>query len=334
MQDGRNIVNLEIFLAKMKEITYEENRPFSYKDFLSFDHNGITYKYRHGTIRNIFSILKNQGLIDIAFKSFITFYTLSGAKFNKPMTEPHGGATSDSLTFRQNELLHLLLTVPMDKPGIHDIRLHFKSNGLWSILPLFSDSRNLIQNIDLKSNEDVTLHDIDLGDFVIKLVVHKTDIVSVMIACTESPISIDLEGMAKLTSGLVRAEERLQNVINEYIRLNLRNSKLSATSLLCTDSIPNHLSWTVTMWHFGFDSLTEYSGQRFHISWGNALKVFRVYSKEFTNKKKIRIRKESQEYPNKPWTNAFAEKMKIIGDSGPNYYNMKFNQSLIGWLLP
>ena len=32
------------------------------------------------------------------------------------------------------------------------------------------------------------------------------------------------------------------------------------------------MSWTVTMWHFGRDSLTEYSGERFHITWEEGIK--------------------------------------------------------------
>ena len=64
------------------------------------------------------------------------------------------------------------------------------------------------------------------------------------------------------------------------------------------------------MWHFGQDSLTEYTGERFEISWGDGLKLFRIYSKEYhQNKKKMRIRKETQEYPNKPLKEAFMDKI-------------------------
>ncbi len=36
-----------------------------------------------------------------------------------------------------------------------------------------------------------------------------------------------------------------------------------------------------TMWHFDRDSLTEYRGERFHLSWREGLKVFRIYSKRY-----------------------------------------------------
>ncbi len=68
------------------------------------------------------------------------------------------------------------------------------------------------------------------------------------------------------------------------------------------------------MWHFGQDSLTEYTGERFEISWGDGLRVFRIYSKQSKNKKKMKIRKEVQETPNKPHGEAFRDKMKKVND--------------------
>jgi hypothetical protein len=49
--------------------------------------------------------------------------------------------------------------------------------------------------------------------------------------------------------------------------------------------MPNHETWIVTMWHFGKDSLTGYTDERFEILWKDGLKVFRIYSKEYRNKK-------------------------------------------------
>ena len=109
-------------------------------------------------------------------------------------------------------------------------------------------------------------------------------------ACSQSQIPISLEGFARLTSGLTRLEERLNRVREEYIRLNLNNNKTSS-SILPGSAIPSCMSWIVTMWRFGRDSLTEYSGERFHITWEEGLKVFRIYSKGL--KKKIKIRKKT-----------------------------------------
>jgi hypothetical protein len=85
--------------------------------------------------------------------------------------------------------------------------------------------------MDLKSNRDIILKDINLKEFVIKPTIHKTDTVSVAIACSESPIPINLEGLAKATSGITRVEERLQRVIDEYIKQNLKSWKVSSHPL-------------------------------------------------------------------------------------------------------
>jgi hypothetical protein len=48
------------------------------------------------------------------------------------------------------------------------------------------------------------------------------------------------------------------------------------------------------------------------MSWGNGLKLFRIYSKEYENKTKLRIRKDIQEYPNKPLKEAFMDKISSL----------------------
>ena len=80
--------------------------------------------------------------------------------------------------------------------------------------------------------------------------------------------------------------------------------------------IPNHMTWIVTMWHFGQDSLTEYTERRFEISWSDGLKLFRIYSKDYKNKKKMRIRKETREYPNKSLKEAFMDKISSTEEEG------------------
>ena len=67
------------------------------------------------------------------------------------------------------------------------------------------------------------------------------------------------------------------------------------------------MSWTIKMWHFGKDSLTGYSGEKFEITWEDSLKLFNIYSKEYGNKK-MKVRKEIQEYPNKSLECALMDK--------------------------
>lgn len=306
-------MTLELFLKRMRQIVYEEQRPFSFPDFLSFDHNGIRYKFDHGTIRNYFSILKKQGKIEHLYTTSVAFYTITGVKVGKPITHyGAGGYNGFVFSHKTHRFSQYVESLPMDRAGVHNIRLRFTAKGLWKISPLYSVSEHLIKNVDMKSNKDIVLYNMDFKDHLIKTTIHKTDTVEVIVACSENQILLDLLGLARLNSSLTRLEERLQRVIDEYLKLNLR-SNIASSSLEAKYSIPDHMSWTVTMWHFGRDSLVTYRGEMFEITWRDALGVFnRVYSKEFRNKKKVLIRKEIQEYPNKPLCEAFLDKIQEV----------------------
>jgi len=200
----------EIILMKMTDIVFVDKRSFCYWDFLSFEYEGQPYKFKHGTIRNIFSKLQKNGDIEYEYKSGPTFYTLPGVKFGKPITVNHtegihsSSAGRHHLTQKQRTFLQCLREIPMDKHAIHDIRLSFTFNHLWSILATSSPSSPLIKNIDSCSNKDITLYDIDLGDHIVKTTVHNTDTVSVIVACTLNPIPINMFGLVKLSSSLAR----------------------------------------------------------------------------------------------------------------------------------
>jgi len=52
-----------------------------------------------------------------------------------------------------------------------------------------------------------------------------------------------------------------------------------------------HKIWSITLWHLGRDSLSEYSREVFHCKWDIAEKItLRIYSKELTNGKKKKRR--------------------------------------------
>ena len=76
--------------------------------------------------------------------------------------------------------------------------------------------------------------------------------------------------------------------------------------------VPDHGSWIVTMWHFGGDSITEYTSDKFCVTWNvgeNAL--VRAYTKDMKEKGK-RIRLERQEYPDKNFADAIEEKLNPL----------------------
>ena len=143
---------------------------------------------------------------------------------------------------------------------------------------------------------------------------YKTNTVSVIVACTVNPIPIDMLGLVKLSSSLARVEDRLQIPVNEYntasTRVQSGSGRQQYLSLKSYSKISNHMSWAIKMWHFGQDVLTSYLGQKFEITWGDSLNLFRYYSKEHGSKNAMSVRKEVQEYPNKPLQFAFMDELE------------------------
>ncbi len=166
----------------------------------------------------------------------------------------------------------------LDRPAIHDVRLLFHVKGLKNIL-LSNDNRSIIDRVDEKSNKDIRLKDIVHDDIIIQTTVHNTDNVSVIIACSDNPIEIeDPLSLSKLTGGLTRVEERLQQEINyHYSKITSNTSEQESQRV----SIPYHMNRIVTMWHFGHDSSHSYSGESFEITWKESLDIlFHFYSKK------------------------------------------------------
>jgi hypothetical protein len=88
----------------------------------------------------------------------------------------------------------------------------------------------------------------------------------------------------------------------------ISNTVRSARDIM---NIPDHMSWIVTMWHFGADAKITYTGERFYVSWEIAQHaLITAYSKDWKDgKSKVRI--EKQEYPQKSLADALEEKLNL-----------------------
>ena len=117
-------------------------------------------------------------------------------------------------------------------------------------------------------------------------------------------------GLVKLSGSLARVKDRLQLLVSKYNEASVQSGKQQYLFLIRNSNMPNHMSWTIKMWHFGKDALTSYSGEKFEIVWEDSLKLFHIYSKEYGNKK-INVRNEVQEYPKKPLMDALTAKLKM-----------------------
>ena len=147
------------------------------------------------------------------------------------------------------------------------------------------------------NSKDIQVIKEEINHLNIRVTIHHSDTISVVIGCSFSPVAVDIDGIIRLSNALTLIHDRLQRLIKD-----------------CNSSIliPNYMTWTVIMWHFGVDSSIEYTGERFSASWKVAQNaLIAVYSKQWKDGK-YRIRGERQEYPGKPLNEAFDEKLNLI----------------------
>lgn len=284
----------------MRHIVTNEHRPFSYLDFLAFDVEGQKYHMSHGTFRNKISAMMKREVQVVSY-SPQGFYTVKDVEIANSMERNHTGVILSSnfagqpLRYLKNHPIYRVIqNIPFDKSALHDIRLRFTVQGIWAIL--FTSDNVTIDPV----SKDIRLISQEINDLDIKVTIHHTDTASVVIGCSCSPIVVDLAGVSRLSTALTLIEERLAMLIDEY---GGANSGLD---------IPNHLTWIVTMWHFGADASILYKGKVFHVSWKIAETGLIAFYSKIWKDGKYRIRGERQEYPNKPLDEALEE--KLYGD--------------------
>jgi hypothetical protein len=260
----------------MEFLTYSEHRPFSYKDFQYFKINQKSYEMKHGTFRNKVSNLIQNGEVEIYVKSNPNFYTLKGCRFDngKSMTGNHMEVINTQKLIH-HPLYNILESTTLSERAVHNLHLSFHSIDIYIIL---LSNNPTLKEVNQK-NKGISFTYSDIDKFLIIITVYPNDTCTVVIGCSENPISLDFEGINRLSVALGRVEEKLlQLLINSSINL------------------PHYKDWIITLWHIGKDSLSEYSKEMFHCKWDLAEKiVLRIYTKELRNKKKVRI--EVQQNP-------------------------------------
>jgi hypothetical protein len=288
-------------------LVFEERRPFSFVDFSTFEVDGKEYTMSHGTFRNKVSEMKKAGEIEVIYSSPQGFYTLKGVAFAKPMTANHTGVLSSSSPLflqqqphlKNDPVYRLVQNLSLGKRALHDIHLRFEVKGIWSLI---SDSNSALQPDP--NSKDIRPSTWKIEDLDITATIHFTDTVSIVVGCSYAPIVVDIAGVIRLSNALTRIEERLSKIIDDCTE----TSAAGYSNL----AIPHYTDWTVTMWHFGADALTAYSGEKFFASWQvgqNAL--ITAYSKEMKDGK-TRIRLERQECPKKSVAEVVEEKLDAV----------------------
>ena len=301
--------------AMRKHIEYivcTERRPFSFVDFLTFEVDQQHYKMSHGTFRNKISAMLKREEVEVAYYSKQAFYTIKGVKFTKQMTPDHTGGTLSSSSsicspqelrcIKNHPVYRVIQNIPFDKSALHDIRLRTTVTGIWRLL-----SRIPSLSMDANSKDILVIKEETINHLNIRVTVHHSDTISVVIGCSYCPVAVDISGVIRLSNALTLIHDRLERLVNDKRDDNCNDNPIQVII------IANHMTWTVTMWHFGVDSSRLYKGKSFHASWKvaeNALIAF--YSKVWKDGK-CRVRGERQEYPRKPLDEALDEKLNLIG---------------------
>lgn len=243
----------------------------------------------YGTIRNELSKLVKSNEIEVCYRSTRTYYTLRGHKFGKPMTVDH------SVVHYNDPIYNMFQNLPLDKHSIHDIRLRFSVPGIWTLL---SNNQDFNRN---KRSQDIAIPSWTRHNVIVRIFIHKTDTVSVILGCSLQPIPLDLNGIIRFFTLLVRVEERLQNILDNHTRTNSNTEY---------NSIPEYKNWIIAMWHFGREVSVEYAGERFSITVEKLEPLLnRLYVKDIIGKKKIRF--EKQEHPRKTVFDSIEEKLGV-----------------------
>jgi hypothetical protein len=263
----------------------------------------------HGTYRNKIAALNKAGKVELAYNSGIAFHTLKSKRFGKPMTSNHTGVCNSKM----DSFSRLIHDLPTERAALHDIRLKLRVPNIWNRLSSTHQEFSINQR-----SKDIRIPTRKIDDLLVGVAIHKTDTISVSIACSLAPIPVSIEGIICLSNALTRIEERLATLLTNngfgdnhlgLVGSSPPNDDMTHQYL----KIPNHRLWVVTMWHFGVDASVEYSGEKFTFTWEESEHVLiRAYTKTMKDNR-TRIRLERQEYPNKILPQIMEEKLNAAG---------------------
>jgi hypothetical protein len=256
--------------------------------FPKFIVDGQVYRISYGTFRNYVSEFVRAEKVEVVELSPQAFYTLQGVRFENPMTRYHTGAfiLQNRRHLSNHPVYRIIQNLPFGRRALHDIRLRFEVKGIYDIFSL--------QYKKNPNSDDISFPRWTISDLEIIVTVHSTDTVSLVIGCSYFPVAVDANGVIRLSNALATVKERISNLANNTL------------------SIPDHMSWIVTMWHFGADATATYTGEKFYASWEVAQHaLITVYNKDWEDGKS-RVRIERQEYPQKSLAEALEEKLYSV----------------------
>jgi hypothetical protein len=202
----------------------------------------------------------------------------------------------DPSVLKQTPTYKWIKNRPFNRQALHNIRLTFQSIGVWDI---FS---TVYHDLIEYNSQDIKLQPLTFFNYIdVTITIHHTDTVSVAIACSSRPIAIDANDILQLFEALTRTETHLSNTIAGNCGSN--DNCPSTVIIRC------YRKWIVKMWHFGVDSIDEYTGKEFHVTFEDGISdLFRIYTKRMENNKQ-KVRVEHQEYSEQDVADAFVQEL-------------------------
>lgn len=88
-----------------------------------------------------------------------------------------------------------------------------------------------------------------------------------------------------------------------------KSLKESAHNSIAGSHIPADKSRTIKIWHFGVDTIDEYTRKEFEVTFEEGISdLYKIYTKRLKDGKN-RVRIEHQEYPNQAFADALVRKL-------------------------
>jgi hypothetical protein len=209
-------------LKHIQYLVFKEHRLFSYLDFCSKEVKGQPYAMAHGTYRNKVSKFRKLGIVEREYNSGTAFHTLKGVPFGKrkklmmtpSMTPNHMGVSPVTCVTNTEDITKLpiykeIQKLPPEQRALHDIHFKFQVPDIWRIINSF---KKYIPN---PVSKDISLPYIITNNLKIHTIVHKTDTVTVSVACSFAPIATDTDGIIRLSNALTRVEEKTSRIVDE-----------------------------------------------------------------------------------------------------------------------
>src|SRR5215211_5435350 len=233
----------DAMIQHIRYIVLTERRPFSYRDFRCFEVNDKEYGMEHGTFRNKVSQLMRIGKVEQEYRSSLTFYSIKDVRFGKrksngvmkmPMMTPNHEEVAQChchchhlpkenvvhdtiITSSTLPIYDLIENLPLDKTALHDIHMRFEVPNIYTNLSSSMTAHSQEQQqLQLDSfSKDISLPPWQIKDLNIKVIVHRTDTVSVIVGCSYAPIATDVGGVIRLSNALTRVEERISHLVDD-----------------------------------------------------------------------------------------------------------------------